>query len=79
MTDDIMLVNTGDVDLLVGLNASLSLPTGDGPLLMLATSMVFACFGVSASSAVGESTRVTSRVAAGSTDSAAIKGEERVR
>lgn len=71
----------GDVDLLVGVNASLSLPTGDGLLLMFAaTSRVFACLRSRELSAeVAESTSVLASVAVESMDSEAIKGDERVR
>ncbi len=71
----------GEVDRLVGANASLSLPTGDAPLLLLAaTSMVCEwCSGVPAGADVAESTRVASEAAVDSRVSEAIRGEERVK
>lgn len=71
----------GDVDLRLGEKASLSLPTGDVPLLLLeGTSMVLAWRKVDGSSAdVAESTRVASEGATESTVSEVIRGEERVK
>jgi hypothetical protein len=72
----------GDVDLRVGVNASFSLPTGDGdtPLLFAAMSMVLACRMGASSAEVMESTRVASVVdPTESIVSEAIKGDDSVR
>lgn len=52
----------GDVDLRVGANASLSLPTGDGdtPRLFAAMSIVLACWSDTSSAEAAEPTRVAS-------------------
>jgi hypothetical protein len=69
----------GEVDRLVGANASRSLPTGDMPRLTCPTSMVAAWVGVGAPPDEAESTRVASVVADESTVSEAISGEDSVR
>jgi hypothetical protein len=72
----------GDVDLLLGVKASFSLPTGDGdtPLLLAAVSMVFACRTDASSAEVTEPARAPSVVdAIESMVSEAIRGEDRVR
>jgi hypothetical protein len=71
----------GDVDRRVGANASLSLPTGDTPRLVVSpTSIVLECCKVLASEPdVAESMRVASEGAVDSMVSEAIRGEERVK
>jgi hypothetical protein len=76
----------GEVDLRVGLKASLSLLTGEAPRLGRATSMVFACWRGSSWGLWGvmtESTRVASVSVADevgeSSVSEAMRGEDRVR
>ena len=80
MTGSVSAASFGDVDLLVGAKASLSLPTGDGLRFAVEVgSSVLACFGASVSSVSGvESARL---VVDGleSIVSEAIKGEEVVR
>jgi hypothetical protein len=73
----------GEVDLRVGLKASLSLLTGETPRLGRATSMVFACWRGSSWGlwgAVAESSRVASADDVGeSSVSEAMRGEDKVR
>jgi hypothetical protein len=71
----------GDVDLRLGVNASFSLPTGDGdtPLLLAVISIVFACRADASSAEVTESVRVPSVVEAVEVMvSEAIRGEDSV-
>jgi hypothetical protein len=71
----------GEVDRRVGANASLSLPTGDAPRLVVSpTSTVLECCNVLASEPdEAESTRVAWEDAVDSMVSEAIRGEERVK
>jgi hypothetical protein len=72
-------LGAGDVDLRLGVKASLSLPTGDTPRLCAATSLVLAFWAAGSSVEVREFTGVTWAELVESIVSEAISGDDSVK